>query len=200
MNKNCCRVMINGKVFDTLKKAAEFLKLNVYDLSGILNDMSEKEIKGFKVKRLDPRGLKANGKIYCAQTNQLFKDAYTLSKYLNYNYSLICTALRNDHKFVRGGNVYCRVQNEKDFTDLPVIDMLAVEKHNLLNNNTNTNLINKLSIETITNENISILFKYTKEALKELVMYYINAGKSNDAKILIDAIKVLMTEETEIKN
>lgn len=209
MDKRGCRIMIDGEVFATLKKAAEFLEINDYDLSGMLNDMSEKTIKGFKVKRLDPRCLRVSGKIYCTQTNQLFKDANALSKYLNYNYTTICKALRTNNKFIKDGNIYRRVQNEDNFKDLNAIDEVTVEQLNRLKLDI---LERKVSNEPTSyndsvvkqsnkfNENIFEQFDSTEEALKELIKHCIDVDRLRDAKILINAIKVLTTEETEIKN
>lgn len=208
MDRRGCRIMIDGEVFATLKKAAEFLEINDYDLSGMLNDMSEKTINGFKVKRLDPRCLRISGKIYCTQTNQLFRNAEALSKYLNHNYVEICKALRVDNKFVKNGNIYRRVQNEDNFKGQAVIDENTIEQLNRLKldivdrkvSTKPTSYEDSAIKQMTTNENVFEKFESTEEALKELIKHCIDVDRLRDAKILINAIKVLMTEEIEVKN
>lgn len=208
MDRRGCRIMIDGEVFATLKKAAEFLEINDYDLSGMLNDMSEKTINGFKVKRLDPRCLRIGGKIYCTQTNQLFRNAEALSKYLNHSYVEICKALRVDNKFIKDGNIYRRVQNEDNFKDQAVIDENTVEQLNRLKldvmdrkvSTKPTSYEDSVIKQMTVNENVFEKFESTEEALKELIKHCIDVDRLRDAKILINAIKVLTTEETEVKN
>lgn len=117
------RIQIEDEVFDTLKDAAAFLGLNDYDLSGKLDDCEEKVIKGFKVKRLNPRASRLCGAIYCNKNGKLYKNAVVLGKRLKVNPAYISNELRKNNKYVDiYNNTYRRVLNPDNFDMSKAID------------------------------------------------------------------------------
>lgn len=117
-----CKVQVDDEIFDTLSEAAQFLEMNIYDLSGTLTDNKEHNVNGFVVKRLGKRRSRLGGQIYCYKTGKLYKNALVLGKLLRVNPGYISKKLKTENKYEDVyGNTYRRVQNPENFKNYKVI-------------------------------------------------------------------------------
>lgn len=117
-----CKVQVDDEIFDTLSEAAQFLEMNIYDLSGTLTDNKEHTVNGFIVKRLGKRRSRLGGQIYCYKTGKLYKNALVLGKLLRVNPGYISKKLKTENKYEDiYGNTYRRVQNPENFKNYKVI-------------------------------------------------------------------------------
>lgn len=203
------RIQIEDEVFDSLKEAADFLGINDYDLSGKLDDCEEKVIKGFKVRRLDPRVSRFCGAIYCNRTGKLYKNAVILGKCLKVNPTYISNELRKNNKYVdRFNNTYRRVQNPENFDMSKAIDSvepitlhavsLVETQKPVVQNEPSTYIeptpVTKTEVkESVVEDDSDIL-----NDLEKLTVRFLNKRDYSTVEGLLDVMKKITSEKTNI--
>lgn len=189
------RIQIEDEVFDSLKDAADFLGINDYDLSGKLDDCEEKVIKGFKVRRLDPRVSRLCGAIYCNKTGKLYKNAVILGKCLKVNPTYISNELRKNNKYVdRFNNTYRRVQNPENFDMSKAIDTIEPVVQNEPSTYIEPAPVAKPEVkESVVEDDSDIL-----NDLEKLTVRFLNKRDYSTVEGLLDVMKKITSEKTNL--